>query len=161
MANKYYQKELPDQPCWIKGNPIKFDILETADPILIRELDNCVARGIAGIIPITEEQYQEELKKKAHASESGSSSNRKQGRQELSALHARRVAEAQGRGQTFQFGAQGTFAGPQRDGAGSKLPTSGRPMPEPIEVPSPSSFSGVFLKKPPTARASEIRAAQG
>ncbi len=155
MPNKFYLKELPDTAIYLAGAPFKFDILETADPLLISELNKCVARGIGGVVEITEEQFREEVKKKESSSSSRLSLNQPRGRQELSALHARRVAEAVGRGSTFLE--NGTFAAPQHDRQRT-LPVSGRPMPDPIEIPSPHSFDSVFMKPPPTAKASEIKA---
>lgn len=156
MPNKFYKKELPDTAVYVAGTPIRFDILETSDPLLISELNKCVAKGVGGVIEITEEQFQEEAKKKASSMTSGSNSNQPRGRQELSALHARRVAEAVGKGSSFRE--NGTFASPQHDRQ-KTLPVSGRPMPDPIEIPSPHAFDSVFLKPPPTAKASEIKAA--
>lgn len=156
MSNRYYLKELPETAVYIAGSPMKFDLLETADPLLISELNKCVTRGVGGIIEITETQYRDELKKKEQESNSRRSLNQPRGRQELSALHARRAAEARGKGSSFLH--NGMFAPPQNDRQ-PHSPVSGRPMPDPIEVPSPSVFSGVFLKKPPTAPASEIESA--
>lgn len=155
MPTKYYQKELPESAVYVKGAPLKFDLLQTQDPSLIEELDRCVSRGVGGVISITEAQYQEELKKKELESSSRHSSNQPRGRQELSAPSARHVAEAIDRTKSLVNG--GMFAGPQRDKNSS--PVSGRPMPEPILVPSPNEFSGIFTKPPPTAKASEIESA--
>lgn len=156
MANKYYRKELPDTAIYLFGAPYKFDVLETSDSLMISELDKCVARGVGGVVAITEEQYQDEVKKKASWNSSKPNLNQPRGRQELSALHARRVAEAVGKGGSFRE--NGTFAAPQHDRQ-KTLPVSGREMPDPIQIPSPNAFSGVFLNKPPTAKASEIAAA--
>lgn len=157
---KYYVKELPQTPIYVRGQPIKFDLLETSDPVLIQELDKCVVKGIAGVISVTKEKYDEELKKKASGNSSEFNSRPSNRRQELSAFHARRAAEAQGKGSSFQFGEHGTFAAPQRDTTPPNVSgVTGRPMPDPIEVPSPSAFSGIFLKPAPTAKASEVNAA--
>lgn len=152
---QWFTKELPDAAVWIAGAPLKFEFLETADPVLIRELESCIARGVGGIIKITQEQYEEGVKKKPNGNPSGSNSRPRLQRQELSALHARHVAEVVNNGQFSGF-KEGTFASPQGRGAAPVLPVSGRPMPDPIQIPSPNDFKGVFTKPPPTAKAIDI-----
>lgn len=147
MPTKWYQKEIPESPVFISGHPMRFDILETSDPILVTELDKCAARGIGGVMAITQEQYKSESEKKTLQNLSNGSSKLPH-RQEISALQldARRVVEAVGnpapRG--------GMFSRPQ-------VPTdshrengnSHQQMPEPIEIPAPASF---VIKQPPTAK---------
>jgi len=135
---KYYQKELPESPIFVRGAPLRFDIMATEDPVLIGELTNCVNGHFGGIIEITEEQYAEELKKKESRKASNASSNSQQWRQELSALHQpqRNAAVA------------GSFARPQQPLPDQMSPSPRVPMPDPLTVPTPADF--VF--KPPTAK---------
>ena len=144
MPTKYYSKEIPEAPVFVSGHPMRFDLLETSDPMLITELDKCVARGIGGVISITPEQYAEESKKKQALQSSNNS--KPPHRQELSALQldARRVVEAVGN----PAPRQGMFAKPQVPPA-DQFQRGPEPMPEPIEVPTPDSF---VVRPPPTAR---------
>jgi hypothetical protein len=157
---KFYQKEIPETAVVILGNSMRFDILETADPILIVELDKCIARGVGGVISISEAQFQEELKKKKEGLLSPDSLNRPRMRQELSANHLLNLRAA---GAGGNFGnANGQFAQPQVGRAHTPnnsfgLPRAQGPAPEPIEVPTAESFAASFTK-PPTARMSEVKA---
>ncbi len=63
----YFAKELENQPVFVFGHPMRFDFLATEDPALISELNKCAAKGVGGVISITKEHYDEELKKKAEA----------------------------------------------------------------------------------------------
>jgi hypothetical protein len=148
---RHYRKEIPESSVFIAGHPMRFDILETEDPMLIAELDKCVARGIGGVIQITPEEYAEEVKKKEQWKLLNSSS-KPQHRQEISALRldARRVVEAVGNPSPKI----GQFAKPQIPTDGHRLASPPKEMPEPIEVPSPDSF---VIKPPPTMRASDVK----
>lgn len=163
---RHYGKEIPESAVWINGVPLKFEILETADPTTIAELDKCIAHGRGGVYSITEEQYAEELKKKESGISSSSSSMQPRSRQELSALHfPQRPVAVDGAhvdfGGTFarfqdreqkphnQHGLPGGSIGP----AGNS--STARPMPDPIEIPKPSELKP---NRPPTAKLSEIAA---
>ena len=152
MPTKFYAKEIPESPIFINGHGLRFDFMETEDSMLIAELDKCVARGVGGVMSITQEQYSEEIKKK-ELSASLNGSLKPQQRQEISALRldARRVVEAVAN----PAPRAGMFAKPQ-------IPTdqlaNGRvsqPMPEPIEVPTPESF---VVMRPPTAKIGKSKA---
>lgn len=158
MATKYFGKELPEAPVYVNGTPLKFEVLETQDPVLISELTKCIARGKGGVSEITKEQFDEAIKKKLHETkfESGYRQNRR--RQELSPQLQNRLLAAGG------DGSMPNFAGPQfgRESkpnnffglpTGATGPSGGRPMPDPIEIPTVDDL------KPPTAKLSEIVAA--
>ncbi len=163
MPRKYYTKEIPDSGLLILGNSLRFDLLETEDAALIAELDKCIARGVGGIISLTEDQYNEELKKKSAGILSNGGLRKQPQRQELSALHLPRHLAA-GAGGTNP---DGQFAKPQTPVGRTATPhlRSGLPngqgpsaqMPDPIEVPSAAEFSGM-LAKPPTAKMSSVKA---
>jgi hypothetical protein len=150
MSKRYFKKELPDSAVYIGGHPFKFDVLETEDPTMIAQLDACISRQVGGIIAITQEQYAAEAQKKTNGiryEPNFTPSPNLQRSSELSTLRALRAAEA----------------GVNR--APSAFPLSandsnvtGRPRPDPISVPSPNQFSGIFLK-PVTAKASDVKAA--
>lgn len=153
---RYYSKEIPESGVVINGTTMRFDLLETEDPVLIAELDKCVARGVGGVISITQEQFEEEVKKKASGLQSPSSWNSRRQRQELSAnqLVALRAVGRDG-------DANGQFATPQvgrdhkpRNGFG--LGRGNGPAPDPIEVPTAETFAAVFAK-PPTAKMSDVK----
>ena len=155
---RYFQKEIPDSAVFVNGSAMRFDILETNDATLIAELDKCIARGIGGVLSITEEQYAEEAKKKAEQISSGFSSNNRPQRRELSAhqLGGLRAAGESGN-------AHGQFAAPQqperaRNQHGMGPIREPAKMPDPIEVPTNESFAGMFTK-PPTAKMKDLRAA--
>ncbi len=143
MTPKCYRKELPDQPVWINGSPIKFNVIRTKDPVMIKNLDACIAGQRGGIIAINEAEYEEEAKKKlsGNSSDNGSPRMRQQG---LSAAN-RNLAAVAG----AESAPQPKMAMPQL-GPGHS-PVNGRPMPDPIMVPSPNQFSSL-LKQPPTAK---------
>lgn len=132
------------------GHPMRFDILETSDSMLIAELDKCVARGIGGVIAITEEQYKDEAQKKILSQQSSNNSKQPPHRQELSALRldGRRVVEAVGN----PAPKIGQFAKPQVPPQNQR--NGHEPMPEPIEVPTPDSF---VIKPPPTMKLSSTK----
>ncbi len=156
---KFYAKEIPLSPVFIGGFPLKFEVLATEDSALITELDKCVTRGVGGVIALTKEQYDEAIKKKENETPSSLSSRPPRWRTELSALPsgAQRAVEAAVKNGAHG-GDGGQFAHPQIGGRFERavLPTSGRPVPDPIEVPSAEAFSGVFMKMPPVVKASEI-----
>lgn len=139
---RYFSKELPDAPILVRGHPLKFDVLETSDSALISELENCIRRHQGGIVEITAEKYAEELKKKELEKQSGFNSKPRHQRQELSAL---------------QFGNPGAaaasrFARPQVPALNPERAEVSHPMPDPIEVPTASSFA-----LPPTARVKDLK----
>jgi hypothetical protein len=154
--SKYYRKELENQAVFIFGHPMRFDFLATEDPALISELDKCAAKGIGGVVSITKEQHDEELKKKETLELSNGSSKPHPStphRQEIVSpnLHGPRVAEviANPGGRR-----NGMFARPQM-GDRQGWPPQNRqggddrhgPMPDPIQIPSPQQFA-----PPPTAK---------
>lgn len=149
---KYYRKEIPEAPVFVSGHPYRFDILATEDTILITELDKCVARHVGGVISISKEEYEEEVKKKEQLSLLKNNSKPQQ-RQEISALRldARRVVEAV----SNPAPRTGMFAKPQVppahevNGGGERKQT-----PDPIEVPSPDSFQ---VRPPPIMKLSDIK----
>lgn len=147
---KYYRKEIPEAPVFVAGHPYRFDILSTEDPILISELDKCVARHVGGVIAISKEEYEEEVKKKEQLNLLRNNSKPQQ-RQEISALRldARRVVEAV----SNPAPRTGMFAKPQvppdHQSNGEK-----RQTPDPIEVPSPESFQ---VRPPPVMKLSDIK----
>lgn len=149
MAKSYYKKEIPESPVFVAGHPMRFDVLETEDSMLSSELDKCAARGVGGVMKITQAQYDEEVKKKEQWNLLNGSSKPRQ-RQELSALQvdARRVVEAVGN----PAPKIGQFAKPQVPPANQR-PVGNTPIPEPIEVPSIESF---VVKPPPTARFNQV-----
>jgi len=147
---KYFRKEIEQSPVYIRGQPFRFDILATEDAMLIAELDKCVRRQIGGVIEITEAEYQDESKKKESEQLSRNSSNPLQHRAELKSLNLppdRRavevVANPGGR-------RNGMFARPQM--GDRPQPRSNEPMPDPIQIPSPSTFT-----IPPTAKLSDLK----
>ena len=150
---------------YINGTPLKFEVLETADPTLIAELDRCIQFGRGGVFSISAEEFAEESKKKL--SETNSESGYKQRRQrlELSSLHINpnRVAGAVSAevGQTFASPQLSPFGGPLEGRAhtprnqfglpgGPAGPSGAKPMPDPIELPTGADF------KPPTAKMSDV-----
>lgn len=155
---KFYLKEIPDTPVIVNGASMRFDVLATEDPTLIAELDKCIEKSIGGVIAITEEVYNEEVKKKESGTHSGSNLKRRHQRQELSAIQLvelRAAVAASGKGQ---------FASPQIPSGRNHTPnnrpglpgTRGGPTPDPIEVPTAESFAEAF-SKPPTASMKSIK----
>jgi hypothetical protein len=140
---RFFQKELPEAQIWIAGHPIQFDIMETNDPLLIAEFENCIRRNSGGITEITAEKYAEEVKKKELEKLSGSNSKPQHKRTELSA---------------FQFGNPGAAVASRF--ARQQSPTTergmvapvGHPMPDPIEVPTAASFA-----LPPVAKMKDLK----
>lgn len=159
MPTKYYRKEIPEMPFYVHGTPLKFEVLETSDTELMKELDKAILFGRGGIIAITQEEFEVEAKKKPNGTISESGYKQKQHRHELSALHQdpRLAAEV---GEGIRLG--GTFARMQeRDHTprnesglpnGTIGPSGARPMPDPIELPTTVDL------KPPTAKLSEVAA---
>lgn len=143
---KYFFKELPDTPIYIAGHPLRFDIMQTSDPALINEFENCIRRHQGGIVEITAERYAEELKKKEQETLSGNNL-RPQQRQVLSALHLGNPGAA----------AASRFAKPQMSdwqrGNGNPANTPvAHPMPDPIDVPTAASFA-----LPPVAKMKDLK----
>jgi len=163
---KFYSKEIPESPVIVNGISMRFDIIETEDPVLIRELDKCIAASVGGVMSITAEQFAEGVKKKASGIPSEDSLRHKQQRQELTSipLDALRAAGV--------GSAKGQFASPQlpiterahtpnnRPGIPGGRGPSPSATPEPIEAPSADAFSAAF-SKPPTASMKDMRQAVG
>lgn len=137
MPKKFYSKELPDQPVYVNGFPLRFDIVETEDPTLIRELDNCVRNGMGGVVAITQEQYAEEVKKKELGILSNGSSNKPPWRTELSANQRLNAAVV-----------GGSFAKPQQPPQVA-IERQPQQMPDKLSVPDASEF---VIKPPATAK---------
>lgn len=160
---KYYKKDIPEMPVYVNGTPLKFEVLETADPTLIAELDNCIRNSRGGVTEITAEEYAEESKKKLNETRSESGYKQQRQRLELSSplLNRNLAAGADNAGQ-FASAMLGPFVGPQEGRTpnphnqfglpkGTVGPSSKGQTPDPIEVPS-----GTELKaKAPTAKLSE------
>lgn len=139
---RFFRKELSDQPVYVNGHPVRFDILETSDPALIAEMENCIRRNSGGIYEITAEQFADEIKKKEQEKLSGGSLKPRHQRQGLSAL---------------QFGNPGAaaasrFARPQIPALNPERASVSHQMPDPIEVPTAASFA-----LPPTARVKDLK----
>jgi len=146
----YFRKEVEQSPVYIFGQPFRFDLLATEDAMLIAELDKCVHRGIGGVVSITKEEYEEESKKKQAEQLSRNSLNPPQHRPELKSLNLppdRRAVEA-----VANPGGRrnGMFARPQM--GDRPQPRNNEPMPDPIQIPSPTSFI-----VPPTAKLSDLK----
>ncbi len=152
MSKRYFKKELPESAVYIAGHPLKFDILETEDPTLAAQLDACISRGIGGVIALSAEQFAAESQKKTSGInyESAFKQNPQQRQSELSTLHALHAAGAGDKQR-----AQPNLVAKTNPG---DSPVSGRAMPEPVSVPSPNAFSGIFAK-PKTAKKSDVKAA--
>lgn len=149
MPTKWYRKELPTQPIWINGSPVKFDVLQTSDPVMIANLDAAIANQRGGIIAITKEEFDVEDKKKASGKPSDNGSPRNH-RQELSAPNRNLAAVAASdiaRAQSVPPNIRAAMAPGGQPGS----PVNGRPMPDPIMVPSANQFQGL-LSKPTTAK---------
>jgi hypothetical protein len=140
----YYRKEIPESPVYVKGAPMSFDFLETSDPTLIAEFTACIRGQRGGIIEMTKEEYESEIKKKENGIGSESSFRPRMRQQGLSAfnLQGRRAAVPDG---------SAMLARPQIAVGKNDSQVSGRPMPDPIQVPSPGAFKGAF-KRPPTGK---------
>lgn len=156
---RYFKKELPEQALYVMGHPFRFDFLETEDAVLIGELDNCIRAQRGGVVGISKEEYEAEVKKKSSATESLLNSNGPPPphRRELVAPNRpseRRVAEVVGNPGGRRSGMFGTqFAHAQRDrGQQSQRVGDLWPMPDPIQIPSPAEFI-----KPPTAKVSDLK----
>ncbi len=155
---KYYRKDIPQMPVYIHGTPLKFELLETSDAALIVELDRCIQFGRGGVIALTQEEIEEEAKKKPNGTTSESVYKQNKQRLELSSPLLSQNLVADG---GINIGS--AFAKPQDLGRVHApherfgLPAGGgpapsRPMPDPIEVPKPAEM------KPPTAKLSELNA---
>lgn len=160
MPTKYYKKDIPQMPVYVRGTPLKFEIMETSDAVLIEELDKCIQFGRGGVESITREQFEEEAKKKPSGTISESGYKQRQHRVELSSplLNQNLAADA-----GINIGGQ--FAKPQDvgrahtphqqfgmpNGVGPAQPPK-HPMPDPIELPKPGDM------KPKTAKLSEVNA---
>ncbi len=161
MPTKFYRKDIPEMPVYIFGKPLKFEILETADPALIEELDKCIQFGRGGVIAMTAEQFEEEAKKKPSGTSSESVYKQKRQRLELSSPLSMHDLAAEGANDVRISSA---FAQPQEreatphtrfglpSGTGPAPGSGSKPMPDPIEVPKAEEM------KPPTAKLSEVAA---
>jgi hypothetical protein len=147
----YYKKEIPESGVIVFGQSLRFDLLETDDQRLIGELNKCVQRGVGGIIPLTKDQFDEEVKKKELSNLSNNNFRPQPQRQELKALNlpldGRRVVEAI----SNPSPRIGMFARPQVPPPAAMQ--NGAAKPDPIEVPAPESF---VIKPPPTMKVSLI-----
>lgn len=152
MSTKYYSKEIPEQAVYIFGQPFRFDFLATEDVALITELDKCVRKQVGGVISITKEQYEDEVKKKSIATQSSNSFRRP----ELQASHLQIPQDRRAVEVVANPGGKrnGMFARQQmdRDGISPSHRQNSEPMPDPIQIPSPSQFTA-----PPTAKLSEMK----
>jgi hypothetical protein len=149
---KYYRKEIPDQAIYVFGQPFRFDILATEEVPLIHELDKCIAKQRGGVIAITQEEYEVEVKKKATEQLLRNASQPHRPELKSSNLNLqpeRRVAEA-----VVNPGGsrQGMFARQQMDRQGIAAHRQQELMPDPIQIPSPNQFI-----TPPTAKLSEMK----
>lgn len=164
MATRFYKKEIPESPVYVAGVPLKFEVLSTEDPTMIAELDRCIHFGRGGIVSITAEQFEEESKKKQTGISSESGYKQQRQRQELSSLHTSRslaVGADVRIGEAFASPQLNPFGGPMEGRAhtprnqfglpgGPAGPTGGKPMPDPIELPTGADF------KPPTAKLVDV-----
>lgn len=152
MTTKFYGKDIPEAPVYVRGTPLKFEVLETGDAVLIQELDRCIREGRGGVFEITKDQYDEGVKKKQPANGSVFNLSNKPQRRELSSLHNPVVAVDDVRARI-----ESVFAKPQMTGREHTphnrpgLPSGNGPaqMPDPIEVPDVGSMKP---QKPPTAK---------
>jgi hypothetical protein len=140
---KFYRKELPDTPVYINGAPVRFEVLRTEDQTMINELDACIARHMGGIVAITEEEFLVLDQKKTSETSYGSAFKQRQSSQQGPSGLRSRLAAA-------------TAELPGLPVDPNALPVSGRPIPQPVQVPSPNKFSGIFIK-PSTAKASDVK----
>lgn len=115
----YFEKELPEQAIYIQGRPFKFDFLATEDDFLIAELRNAARSGVGGVIEITQQQYDEGLKKKENSKLSQPSFQRR-----------------------TEIAPQWWSGGAARPAVvvGNRPPPPNLPPAEPISVPSPKIF---------------------
>jgi len=148
---KWYRKEIPDQAILVFGQPFRFDLLATEDQSLIHELDKCIAKQRGGVVGITKEEYDLESQKKITENLLRDSSKPPHQRHELKAHplpQDRRAVEV-----VANPGGRrgGMFARPQmgRDGTALNGRHDTSPMPDPIQIPSPTQFI-----TPPTANIS-------
>ncbi len=76
---RYFLKELPDQRFVLpSGLPVKFDFMavdEASQSQLVDALADAARKHVGGIVEITKEQYEEELKKKELSKLSPSNGN--------------------------------------------------------------------------------------
>ena len=156
---KHYRKEIPQMPVYIHGTPLKFEIMETSDSMIIDELDKCIAFGRGGISSISKEEFEEESKKKQIGTISESGYKQKLSRVELSSQQLSPSPVVDGAG--ISIGG-GQFARPQEVGrahspreqfglgTGAGPAANGHRMPDPIEIPKTADM------KPPTAKLSEL-----
>lgn len=142
MPTRWFAKELPSMPLFVMGYPLRFDFLETEDGALIAELDNAIRNRAGGVSSITQEEYADQVKKKAQENLSGNNSNQKQWRTELVAPFSPAQNAA---------GTQGSFAKPQQPPAVQPQVLNPQPheMPDALSVPSPESLK---IPRPPTAK---------
>jgi hypothetical protein len=139
---RYYMKELETVPIYIFGQPFRFDVLATEDPQLIHELDKCIAKQRGGVIAITKEEHDVAVQKKITENLLRDSSKPPHQRHELKAVQLpqdRRAVEV-----VANPGGRrgGMFARPQvgRDGTVLNGRHDATPMPDPIQIPSPTQF---------------------
>jgi hypothetical protein len=139
---RYFRKEIPEQAILVFGQPFRFDLLATEDQSLIHELDKCIAKQRGGVIAIEKDEHDSELKKKLTENLLRDNSKPPHQRQELKAHplpQDRRAVEV-----VANPGGRrgGMFARPQvgRDGTVLNGRHDASPMPDPIQIPSPTQF---------------------
>jgi len=97
FTTRYYRKELAANKIYIRatGAPAPFEpiaggdgILATDNPVYTEELDQAAAKGVGGVVVITEQEYQDAKKKN---SERPSLKSLVRDRSSLSALNLPRV----------------------------------------------------------------------
>ena len=160
---RYFLKEIPTNPIYVMGQPYRFDFLATEDPLLISELDKCIKHQRGGVVAITQETYEAEVKKKEASIQFGSNSNASPSRrQELVAAQfqhlnlgvdqdGRRVAAVVANPSSRRGGLLANQALPQRESI--QAPNMARAdMPDPIQIPTPAQFA-----KPPTAKVGDLK----
>lgn len=153
---RYYLKEIPDSPVVINGVAMRFDFLQTEDPVLISEFTKCIAAGVGGVLEIDKARYDEEVKKKVSGTQSDANSKLRQRRQELTANQWAGVGAAAQGAQSDTL--HGHFAAPQvsmgRDHSPRQqhgLPSMTGPspiMPDPISIPAEAAFLKPPVGKP-------------
>lgn len=82
MSTSYFAKELPEQPIYINGQAMRFDVFATSDPDVIQKLSSAAAKRVGGVLVITKEQYESALEDKKKV-QSNPSLKRRQGREEV------------------------------------------------------------------------------
>lgn len=128
----YFSKELPDQPIYVNGAPVRFSCLKTEDQWLITELRNAIKQGIGGVYELADEAaYNECVKKK---------------NEEKSRLNSRNLLSATMLPPPHLNHPQFRQAGKRVAAVESKPPGE---LPDPLTVPDPKSFTMPTVGKLP------------